>query len=99
MIHTVIYVGDQLLVHVVGVCKAQLKDGMLFARFGGEEFVLALQGYSTTEAEAIANQMRREVERSSFSTSDEKISITLSLGVAEAEGVGELLYQILNKAD
>lgn len=93
------YVGDQLLVHVVQVCKAQLKDGILFARYGGEEFVLALKGYTAADAEALANQIRSEMELSSFTTSKENISVTLSLGVAESNGTGELLYQILNKAD
>lgn len=94
------YVGDQLLTHVVYVCQKQLKEGMLFARYGGEEFVLALKGYTGKEAQPLAEQLRREVEAQPLVTAEGAISVTLSLGVAEAtQGAEETLYQLLNKAD
>ncbi|WP_249671281.1 GGDEF domain-containing protein, partial [Bacillus thuringiensis] len=55
-------VGDQLLVHVVQVCLSQLKKGELFARYGSEEFVLALKGYSLSKGEALAKQLCNCVE-------------------------------------
>ncbi|MBV7504390.1 diguanylate cyclase [Bacillus sp. sid0103] len=93
-------VGDQLLKHVVKVCQSQLKEGMLFARYGGEEFVLALKGCTGLEGEALANQLRREVETQPLLSSEGVISVTLSSGVAEAtKEPEETLYQLLNKAD
>ncbi|WP_394234900.1 histidine kinase N-terminal 7TM domain-containing protein [Niallia oryzisoli] len=92
--------GDQLLVHVVNVCKTQLKEGELFARYGGEEFVLALQGYTASEGEALANRIRSCLETQPLLTTEGNISVTLSLGVAEAsKGTEETLNELLNKAD
>lgn len=94
------FVGDQLLQHVVNICRAQLNKGELFARYGGEEFVLALKGYTVLEAEVLANQIRSHVETNPLITNDGIISVTLSLGVAEAtKEKEETLYQLLNKAD
>ncbi|WP_025727373.1 histidine kinase N-terminal 7TM domain-containing diguanylate cyclase [Heyndrickxia ginsengihumi] len=93
-------VGDQLLMHVVNVCQRQLEEGMLFARYGGEEFVLALKGSTVLEGEALANQLRQQVETQALVTDEGVISVTLSSGVVEAtKGEEETLYQLLNKAD
>ncbi|WP_235883162.1 GGDEF domain-containing protein [Metabacillus sediminilitoris] len=92
--------GDQLLMHVIKVCQTQLKEGMLFTRYGGEEFVLALKGRTGLEGEELANQLRRHVEARPLITTEGVISVTLSSGVAEAtKATEETLYQLLNKAD
>ena len=95
------HVGDQLLVHVVKVCQSQLKAEQFFARYGGEEFVIALMGYTLSEAEELGNQLRMNLELQPLITDEGIISVTLSIGVAEAkkEEVDETLYQLLNKAD
>ncbi len=93
-------IGDQLLRHVVKVCQSQLPERVLFARYGGEEFVLALKGYSASEAEAVANQLRSHVEGQPLLTSEGVIEITLSSGVAEATNQSkQTLQQLLNYGD
>ncbi|WP_269431592.1 GGDEF domain-containing protein [Bacillus sp. SA1-12] len=93
-------VGDQLLVHVAKACQTQRKEGMLFARYGGEEFVLSMKGCTASEGEALANQVRKHIESQPLITDEGVISVTLSLGVAEAaREAGETLYQLLNDAD
>ncbi|WP_053479245.1 GGDEF domain-containing protein [Cytobacillus solani] len=73
---------------------------MLFARYGGEEFVLALKDGTEIEGEDLANQMRKSVEAQPLITDQGDISVTLSMGVAEATiDAEETLYQLLNKAD
>ncbi|OAH58601.1 diguanylate cyclase [Domibacillus aminovorans] len=94
------HVGDQVLQHVVKVCQTQLKKAELFARYGGEEFVLALKGYTVSEGEALANQVRSYLETQPLITTEGVLSVTLSLGVAEATKESEeTLYQLLNAAD
>jgi len=93
-------VGDQLLKHVVDICRAELKEKMLFARYGGEEFVLALDGMNIEEGAAVAERLRRHVETSFLQVDENRISVTISSGVAEASAMPEeTLYQLLNKAD
>ncbi|MBM7569140.1 GGDEF domain-containing protein [Paenibacillus sacheonensis] len=91
--------GDQLLVHVVQACRSQLQAGELFARYGGEEFVFARKSCGAVEGEAFAERMRMAAAQP-FAASVGHISITVSLGVAEAgNGVEETLSQLLSKAD
>ncbi len=92
--------GDQVLVHIVKACQSILPQVALFARYGGEEFVLALKGYTSPEAEVLANQLRRHVETQPLLINEETISVTLSLGVAQAaKQENETLDDLLNKAD
>ena len=93
-------VGDQLLKHVVHVCQQQLKEEILFARYGGEEFVIGLNNCTGAEAEAVANQLRLQLESKPLLMNDAAISVTISCGVAETgEGAKETLHQLLKKAD
>lgn len=94
------YAGDQVLVHVVKACESALPQGALFARYGGEEFVLALKGHTLSEGETLADQIRRHVETQPLLINEKTISVTLSLGVAQAEKQeNETLDELLNKAD
>ncbi|MFE8697142.1 histidine kinase N-terminal 7TM domain-containing protein [Cytobacillus sp. FJAT-53684] len=93
-------VGDQLLRHVVKVCQTQLKEDMLFARYGGEEFVIALKGRTEIDGEALANELRKSVEEQPLISAENIVSVTLSIGVAEATNDSmETIYQLLNRAD
>ncbi|UII58011.1 diguanylate cyclase [Cytobacillus spongiae] len=93
-------IGDQLLKHVAQVCQTLLQNGELFARYGGEEFVLALRGYSESEGRKLADQMRIAIERNNLHTAKGELSVTLSLGVAQAlKNSYEDLNNLLNKAD
>lgn len=93
-------VGDQVLIHVAQTIQNQLKERGLFARYGGEEFVLAFNGLTLLEGEAIANELRSYVASQPLETLGELITITLSCGVAEAiTEEEETLYQLLHKAD
>src|SRR5690606_37130202 len=55
--------GDKMLVHVAQLCKAELGEHMLFASYGGEEFVLALTGYTLVEGENFAIHLRLCIEQ------------------------------------
>ena len=44
-------IGDQTLVHIAQTCRNKLQQGQIFARYGGEVFVLALKGVTVGQAE------------------------------------------------
>ncbi|MGM9949571.1 MAG: diguanylate cyclase [Lysinibacillus sp.] len=90
-------IGDQVLIQTVKVCQAQMDEQALFARFGGEEFVVALKGADVLEGVALAERMRVAVEQHPVMTEEGAVHVTLSIGVAEAKG--ETLGQLLNRAD
>lgn len=92
-------INDGVLVHVVQACQTLLQAGELFARYGGEEFVFARKSCTAAEGEALANRLL-VVAAQPLATSAGIISVTVSLGVAEARnGAEETLPQLLNKAD
>ena len=91
-------IGDQLLKHVAQICQSTLGKDTLFARFGGEEFVLALEGFSAEEGKEAADQIRREIESQPLAADDLVISVTASFGVAEAtKEQEETLTKLLNQ--
>ncbi|WP_308015720.1 MULTISPECIES: GGDEF domain-containing protein [Priestia] len=58
------------------------------------------RGISYLEVETLANQLRRHIETQPVLINEETISVTLSLGVAQAEKQeNETLDELLNKAD
>jgi len=75
--------GDYLLKQVVEIVASYLPSNSLFARFGGEEFVIVLPKMLLSEAYMIADEIRQGVE-------DEKLPhikrvdgyATISVGVA-----------------
>ncbi|OZB98639.1 histidine kinase N-terminal 7TM domain-containing protein [Paenibacillus sp. XY044] len=50
--------GDDALLHIVAVCRNQLRAVDVFGRYGGEEFVIALPGLSPVEAAETAERIR-----------------------------------------
>ena len=58
----------------------------LFARFGGEEFVITLYGATQAKAMEIAENMRATIQGHPFQFGNVDIPITVSMGVAEFQG-------------
>ncbi len=74
--------GDRALIHVGSLLKASLRDYDIVARFGGEEFLVVLPRTIMKDAVVIAERIRRSVEATPLSAGDEKIHLTVSLGIA-----------------
>jgi diguanylate cyclase (GGDEF)-like protein len=74
--------GDAALVAVAGVLKELRREGDLCCRYGGEEFVVLLEGSKGPGALAIAERLRLAVEALDFAFEGQRIPLTLSAGVA-----------------
>ncbi|MHA6332258.1 GGDEF domain-containing protein [Qipengyuania sp. CAU 1752] len=76
--------GDRAL-RAVGQClESAFRDiGGLVARFGGEEFIAAFRSRSVTEAEQVAEMVRRAIERLDIPIRDcTRQRISTSIGIA-----------------
>jgi diguanylate cyclase (GGDEF)-like protein len=83
--------GDAALRQVATVLQAQLRDGDLVARIGGEEFAIWLPRTPLKEALEIAERVRRSVEGRVWHWSGTAYRITTSCGVAAyPESVGDI---------
>ncbi|MDZ5473644.1 histidine kinase N-terminal 7TM domain-containing protein [Bacillus sp. 31A1R] len=90
-------VGDQALIHIVGVCKSYMKEEYIFARYGGEEFVIAMPESSIEEASEYAKVLCEEIATSRMKLGEQPLHITASFGVAVHQNVK--LGDLLNEAD
>jgi diguanylate cyclase (GGDEF)-like protein len=74
--------GDAALIAVAGVLKEMRRGDDLLCRYGGEEFVILLEGVSGREALAAAERYREAVEGLGFAVGTTPVPLTLSAGVA-----------------
>jgi diguanylate cyclase len=75
--------GDKVLTSLANILKKQFNIDDLIARKGGEEFIVIMNRYTSTEAKDIAEQLRQAVEKYNFILPDgQLIHITISIGIA-----------------
>ena len=73
-------VGDKVLQEIAGLTRTLLHDGDVFARWGGEEFIIILENISLDQTTKFALRLRAEIERYSF---DIAKNVTCSFGVTQ----------------
>ena len=73
--------GDQGLVHLANILAAQVRPGDLVVRYGGEEFVLILDGFNLDTARLVAERLRRLIEASRVTTGAGPVTYRVSMGV------------------
>lgn len=89
--------GDRVLVELARTIRATLRSGDIFARLGGEEFILMLPGQDLTEAAQMAERLRQRVETSDCEGCP--AHITVSAGVTGLQGEGDRIGDLLRRAD
>ena len=75
--------GDIILVELVKIIEENIKHGDVFARWGGEEFVILTPMTDLAGAKNLSENLRKLVQSHQFSYIENEI--TLSFGVAELE--------------
>ncbi len=92
-------VGDEVLLAVAGRIRSALSDIDLLSRYGGEEFAVVLPDANLIQGRRVAERLRQFVGASPIKTSAGELQVTISLGVAERDGVGGDITQLLERAD
>ena len=79
--------GDECLMRVAQVLNQQLtRPGDVICRYGGEEFIVYLASTEAERALQLAEQMRLAVARSPMLCGDQRIMVTISVGVLNVNG-------------
>ncbi len=94
------YVGDQVLKGVAELLSTGLKENDFIARFGGDEFIIAIIGY--THSDLIlkwANLMRTIIEKHQFIIGDIEFSITISMGLTDMLMLDTETTSVVARAD
>ena len=63
---------------------AGARENDIVGRYGGEEFLIVLGNTALDDAVKLAERMRRNVDGDPIHIEDRKLSVTISMGVAEA---------------
>lgn len=88
-------VGDNVLSGMSQLVKAHIRNNDLFARWGGEEFVLVCRDTTVDQAHLIAEKTRELIANHEF---NDEVKVTASFGVATLNA-SETLEQLFNNAD
>jgi diguanylate cyclase (GGDEF)-like protein len=91
-------IGDEILIHLVHSINALIRESDIFARFGGEEFIILLPETELSGSVELCEKIRTYIENTIFS--DDKVSVpfTISLGTSELQDE-KLLRELIQKAD
>jgi diguanylate cyclase (GGDEF)-like protein len=88
-------IGDHVLSTLSNLVKQHIRTNDLFARWGGEEFVLVCRDTKIEQASLIADKIRELIASYAF---NDNIQVTASFGVATLNA-NETLEQLFNNAD
>lgn len=80
------------------VISARVRQTDFVDRYGGEEFVLLLNGIHLADAEALMNTVRQKIEKCPFHFKEKQVQITMSFGLTEF-GPQELPETAFERAD
>ena len=90
--------GDKMLLMVASILSKNSRNSDIPIRYGGEEFVLILNGCSLENAYNVAEKIRKEIERSYLTFNGNKVSITVSIGISLKKSDASL-WQSIEEAD
>ena len=88
-------VGDEVLIAISSLISNHIRSTDMFARWGGEEFLLLLPETGIEEAKIVANKLCALVEQHDF---DIVKKVTISLGVTSVLA-SDTVLSILNRVD
>lgn len=91
--------GDKVLKAVAKVCKEQIRETDLLARFGGEEFCFLFPETDKGEAALISERIRKAISKLSFGTEHNRFSVTISMGVSEMLNADDNIESMLKRSD
>jgi diguanylate cyclase (GGDEF)-like protein len=92
-------VGDAVLKKIAELLKKHLRTSDIVARWGGEEFVVALFGAPAQDAPSVAERIRKDIETTKLpKETKKKLKVTVSVGIATYNGEDSLL-DLINHAD
>lgn len=81
-------IGDVVLRELAALVTAKLRTEDVFARIGGEEFIVIARGLTTENGARLAERLRAAVEAAVIREPPNELRITISLGVAELAEAG-----------
>ncbi|MCD4828115.1 MAG: GGDEF domain-containing protein, partial [Candidatus Cloacimonetes bacterium] len=90
--------GDYVLQAVSQTLRDTIRRQDYISRWGGEEFMFMLPETLIKGSSILANKLRRKIDDTVYTWQDESLHISLTFGVAEYPGTGEI-DEVIKRAD
>jgi diguanylate cyclase (GGDEF)-like protein len=81
--------GDEVLREVAALVSRMIRAEDVFARFGGEEFVVLVRGIEHANTARFAERLRAAVERLEVPSDQVLLRVSISVGFASIDELGE----------
>lgn len=91
--------GDEALRCMTRICNGLLRQMDVFARHGGEEFVILLPGTEDAGACSVAEKLRSAIAHMPISDGQNHIKVTASFGVTQLRPADQNIEAALARAD
>ncbi len=91
--------GDEVLKALAVTCRELIRNVDLIGRIGGDEFAIVLVETDLAGAGEIAERLRTAIENLSIEVKDERISFTISVGVAVWTDSDTSIENLMDRAD
>jgi diguanylate cyclase (GGDEF)-like protein len=96
--------GDEVLSRCAELFRQQVREVDVLARFGGEEFIIALPDTDLAGAKQLAERVREAVKGAVFEIEGRGIKVTVSIGIAclsdnDAGDAQLILERLISEAD
>lgn len=91
-------VGDEILISVARILKESIRYKDIVARLGGDEFAILIKECPVGKAIEIANNIKDNIHKLSYSWEGETFQLSASIGLAP-KMVGSTITDLLHSAD
>jgi len=92
-------VGDEVLKKVAEIVRMTLRKVDIFARYAGDEFVIALPETGLSQARKVAERLCQNIAEISLNSSGSPQHLTMSIGLTVAGPDSPDLMKLLKQAD
>jgi diguanylate cyclase (GGDEF)-like protein/PAS domain S-box-containing protein len=91
--------GDQALLALTRICRENIREIDVFARFGGDEFILLLPETNDRDGYLVVERIRLALTAHPIDLAGHRVAITITAGVAGLASEDESLDTLLARAD
>lgn len=91
--------GDRVIQATAKILQKMIRKGDISARWGGEEFIVLLPETDLNQARYFAERVRQEIEQVNISCASERVTYTVSIGIAQLDNNISSIEKLIKNAD
>ena len=91
--------GNRLIVMAANSINERIRSADVVARYGGDEFIMLLPETDAGQLQELAERIRTAVENTAFDEQGQRVSTTVSIGVASCPTDAVSSKDLIHKAD